>query len=129
MVHNASVHVERYIEHRQMREQQVYNALLALAPLSRGAPTTSREVTMAIYRDSTDLDRAEGNVLKILAKLRIDRKAISLDPSGLVDSLDDDAQDEDLKETGSDGRTEPGVASKEYTRKWLALNATAAGRL
>ena len=123
MVANGPAHVERYIEHRRLREIQVYDALLALAPLSRGAPTTSKVVTLAIYRDTKDVDRAEGNVLKILAKLRADGKAMSLDPPGNVSSLDDVAQDEERKETGSDGRSEPGVASKEYTRKWLALES------
>jgi ribonuclease/clavin/mitogillin len=119
---NAREHLHRYLEHRQQREAQVWQALVALAPLTRGAPTTSRVVTRAIYRDSTDLERAEGNVLKILAKLKVDGRVLSLDPPEKLSTLDEADDERARKETGSDGRSDPSVPTAEFEKKWLAID-------
>ena len=45
-----------------------------------------------------------------------------------IAALDDSEVEADKKETSNDGRSEPKVASKEFTRKWLAVDVGRSAR-
>jgi len=140
-IHDAPERVARYISHRDQREAQVVAALMEAGPLalSGGAGAavhparlhgevglTSREVTRRLYpelRTDAAHDKAEGNVLKILVKLRTDGAAVSIEPEQLVpqSSLDEAAVEARVKETGSDGSSDPKVPANEYEKRWVAV--------
>src|SRR5687768_12455822 len=91
-VQNAKEHVIRYINHREVREKQVLSTMLSLAPFSASENgITSRKLTEFLYPNTKKLDNAEGNVLKILVKLRKEGSVISFDPDNRrLSSLDEE---------------------------------------
>ena len=147
-VHDAPQRIARYIAHRDAREVQVNALLREVAPLASASTSsssssaasaaaatmrgvTSRELTRQLYPElSTEaaLEKAEGNVLKILIKLRKDGVAMSLDPEIAVarSSLDESDVARQTKETGSDGNADPKVPVAEFEKRWFAVVAESA---
>jgi hypothetical protein len=123
---NAKEHLTRYIEHRDAREQQVLDTIRTVAPFTaKGASdgVTSEQLTKVLYPDTPKalFDRAEGNILKILVKLRKDGLVYSFDPDARrLTSLDDAATEFAEQQKGSDGRSDPKVAVEEYEKVWYA---------
>jgi hypothetical protein len=127
-VTNAIQHVSRYIEHRDAREIQVLETVRAMAPLTSKDGVTSEQLTKALYPGVSQsmADRAQGNILKILVKLRRDGVLVSFDPDARqLSSLDDAATDFAEQQKGSDGRSDPKVAVEEYEKIWFARDLTA----
>ena len=121
----------RYIEHREAREKQVLDTIRKVAPfaaVSAKDGVTSNQLTRILYPDTPQaaFDRAEGNVLKILVKLRRDGSVVSFDPDARrLTSLDDAANDFAEMQKGSDGQSDPKVAVEEYEKVWYARDAAA----
>ena len=89
---------------------------------------TSAQLAQSLYPDTPKnmLDRAEGNILKVLVKLRRDGVVVSLDPDvRRLTSLDDEATEFAEQQKGSDGRTDPKVAVEEYEKLWYARDSNA----
>ena len=128
---NAIEHVSRYIEHRDAREKQILEAIRNISPFSAAAVkngVTSAQLAQSLYPDTPKnmLDRAEGNILKVLVKLRRDGVVVSLDPDvRRLTSLDDEATEFAEQQKGSDGRTDPKVAVEEYEKLWYARDSNA----
>jgi len=129
------VHIQRYIDHRDARERQVLDMLRTVAPFgsgsgSKGDGVTSQTLTKALYPDTPQalVDRAEGNILKILVKLRRDGQVVSFDPDvRRLTSLDDMATEFAERQKGNDGRSDPKVAVEEYEKVWYARDVATGG--
>jgi hypothetical protein len=130
-VQSGTQYVTRYIQHRDVREKQVLDNIRQLAPftsVSAKGGVTSKELTAFLYPDTPKalFDRAEGNVLKILVKLRGDDLVLSFDPDvRRLSTLDEAATEFAEKQKGSDGRSDPKVAVEEYEKIWYAREPTA----
>jgi ribonuclease/clavin/mitogillin len=126
-VYTAMEHITKYISHREARERQVVDILHKIAPLGSGIGVTSRQLTHILYTNTPEgpaMESAEGNVLKILIKLRKDNLVISVEPHAAVarSSLDDRVVKEQIKETGSDGQSDPKVPTVEYEKRWMFVD-------
>lgn len=89
---------------------------------------TSKDLTAVLYPDTpkTLFDRAEGNILKILVKLRGDDLVVSFDPDvRRLSTLDEAATEFAEKQKGSDGRSDPKVAVEEYEKIWYSRHSSA----